>query len=428
VTGTAIDANATRGTHLQVLLRHPVAIAGTVLAVAIAGGVTGALAGLGPGLGAAAGALLLAALVLWIIADARAAEDFYKAYAASRSLTTGGGRGHLPGATALLRKGLRRYTERAFAGRLAGRVDGLLAFYTYETEYTDSKGNRHTQYHHFTVAMTAVPAAASLLSECACQRRAGFRFFDKAEDAFRSRQRVELESEEVDRRYEIFIGANDDQNVARQLFSPSFVDWLATGDEDVGWELEGGMVVVNVPGHQDSAEELDAVSAYAATVAERVNEEAAESASPDAQRPAGGFNPASLVATEEAGGMSASLKKRLWALVLLLGIAAGVAIGFATSDSRHDGGGFDSGSFDSDGIDFGSPALAAQDDVLLPVILREDRGKGVHTDELYGHGVRPGVVDDWIGDAFVRDLIDLDSQHGSFVLTPKGEREAKRAG
>jgi hypothetical protein len=424
VTEAPLDANTTRGAHLQALLRHPVAIAATVVAVAAAGGITGVLAGLGPGAGGAAGALLLAALVLWIIADARAAEDFFRAYARARSLATGGGRSHLPGATSLLRKGLRRYTERTFAGKLAGRADGLLALYTYETEYTDSKGNRHTQYHHFTVAMIAVPAANGFLSECACQRRAGFRFFDKAEDAFRSRQRVELESEEVDRRYEIFIGAGDDQNCARQLFSPSFIDWLATGDEDMGWELEAGMLVVNVPGHQESAAALDVLSAAAATVAERITEEATEPGG--APEPgASSFSPASYVVAESGGGPSGSLKKRLWALCLLLCIGAGVSIGFATGGEG--GGGSDDSVFESGGVEFGSPRLAARDDVLLPVILREDRGKGVHTEDLYGHGVPPGTVDDWISDAFVRDLVDFDSAEFTLVLTPKGEREAKRA-
>jgi hypothetical protein len=423
VTASPLDANATRGAHLQALLRHPIAIGATVLAVALATGITGAAAGLGPGLGAGAGALLLAALVLWVIADARAAEDFYRAYAASRSLATGGGRGALPGATSLLRKGLRRYTERTFAGRLAGRIDGVLALFTYETEYTDSKGNRHTQYHHFTVAMVAVPEATAILAECACQRRAGFRFFDKAEDAFRTRRRVELESEEVDRRYEIFIGGNDDLNRARQLFSPTFIDWLATGDDDMGWELEGGLLVVNVPGHKETAAELDAVADAAATVAQRISEEAMETLGHGAERPASDFAPGSYVVGDSEGGAPASLKKRLWALFLLLCIGAGVAIGFATSDT----GGGGSSDLGSDPFEFGAPELAAQDEVLLPVILRADRGRGVGTSDLYGNGVPPDVVDDWISDAFVRNLIEFNTKRLSIELTAKGERIAERA-
>ena len=414
------DANATRGAHLRTLLRHPLAIGGTVLLVALAGGITGAAAGLGPGLGAAAGAFLLAALVLLVIADARAAEDFFNAYATSRSLATGGGRGYLPGATSLLRKGLRRYTDRAFAGKLAGRVDGVLAFYTYETETTDSKGNRHTQYHNFTVALTAVPESVPLLGELALQRRAGFRFFDKAEDAFRTRQRVELESEELDRRYEIFIGQSDDQNKARQLFSPTFIDWLATGDEDMGFELEGGMLAVNVPGHPEDGAALDAISAAAAEVTERISAEAMESAGPGAERPASDFNPGSFVSTVEAGGSSASLKRRLWGLFLILCVGVGVAIGFATSESDS---GPDSGELTNS---FNDAEIEAADATLLPVMVKKANRKGVvKYFALYGNGIPNGVVNRWVIDAVTRGLVGFEG--GNLRLTPQGVLEARQA-
>ncbi len=243
-----------------------------------------AIAGAGGGLGL----LLLLALVLFVIADAKAEEDFFVAYAQERSLTTGGGQGSIPPSTDLLRQGVRRYSDRTFAGTLPGGVEGLLAFYTYETESRDSKGRKQVHYHHFTVVLCAVPESVSLLGEMACQRRAGFRFFDSAEDAFRSRQRVEMESEEVDKRYEIFIGENDDMGKARELLSPIFLDWLATGDDDQGFELEGGMLAVNVPGQHDEATELDALCESAAYIRQRISEESLEggAAAPALRRPA----------------------------------------------------------------------------------------------------------------------------------------------
>ena len=167
------DANTTRSVHLRRLYRHPAAI--TVAAVALVAGLivavtVNALAGAGGGFGA----LLLIALVLWVIADAKAEEDFFKAYAEERGLSTGGGQGSIPPATDLLREGVRRYTDRTFAGRLADGVDGLLAYYTYETETRDSKGRKQVQYHNFTVVLTEIPEAATFLLEMACQRRAGF--------------------------------------------------------------------------------------------------------------------------------------------------------------------------------------------------------------------------------------------------------------
>ena len=64
---------------------------------------------------------------------------------------------------------------------------------------------------------------------------------DSAEDVFRKRQRVEQESEGVDKRYEIFIGEHDDMNRARQVLSPSFLVWLdAHSPEAYAFELCAG--------------------------------------------------------------------------------------------------------------------------------------------------------------------------------------------
>ncbi len=355
-----------------------------------------------------------------MIADSRAEEDFFEAYAAERSLATGGGQGSVPPASGLLRQGLRRYTQRTFAGRLPGELDGLLALYTYETEYTDSKGNRHTQYHHFTVVLAAVAGAQGFVKHLACQRRSGFRFLDSAEDIFRDRQRVEVESEEFDRRFELFIGEGDDPNRARQLLSPSFVDWMASGNEEFAFELEDGILVANVRGHLDSAKDFDELCTSAAEVAARIVTEVRESAGGEPVKPASAFDAGSYVATGEGKG-SARLKHRLWALVFLLAIPVGIGIGLLSASEEDGGGGGASGEQRS--VDFGSPRLAAQDKTLLPLIDRLDDGKGVHSDELWGHGVPQPLVGDWIADAFVRDLIDLDPETRTLHLTAKGKRE-----
>ena len=100
---------------------------------------------------------------------------------------------------------------------------------------------------------------------------------DSAEDVFRKRQRVEQESEAVDKRYEIFIGERDDMNMARQVLSPSFLVWLdAHSPEAYAFELCAGALVCNVKGHKKSAAELDTLCEASAAVARRLSEEAAE--------------------------------------------------------------------------------------------------------------------------------------------------------
>jgi hypothetical protein len=271
------DAGDTRGHHFRRLLRHPATLIIT-LALAIAAFVAVAAAGYALlGLAAAGGVALFALLIVFLLARSAAAEDFYAAYAQGRGLRRTTGKSRLPPLSPLLQRGDRRYSEQRFDGVLPGGLDGSLAHYTYEEQTRDSDGNRQTSYFHFTVAMSQLPAAAQMIRELACQRRAGFRFLDAAEDVFRRRQRVEHESEAVDRKFEIFIGGDDDPNMARQIFSPTFLVWL--GDhcsEDFAFELTAGALVTNVKGHKKTAPELDEFCEASAAIARRVQEEAAE--------------------------------------------------------------------------------------------------------------------------------------------------------
>ena len=267
--------------HLRNLLRHPATLIGGLGTAAIALVTVGASAGLGIGAAVAGGILLLTLVIVWLIANGRAHDDFFNAYAQGRGLTRIDGKSNLPPITPLLQKGDRRYAEQRFNGVLPGGLDGSLCLYTYEDTSTDSDGNRQTTYVHYTLAMTQLPQTAAFMQELFCQRRFGFRFMDSAEDVFRRRQRVEHESEAVDKKFEIFIGANDDMNRARQVLSPSFLVWLEShSPEAYAFELVAGSLVCNVKGHKKSAAELDILCTASAAVARRLQEEAAEMTAP----------------------------------------------------------------------------------------------------------------------------------------------------
>jgi hypothetical protein len=271
------DADATQGYHFRRLMGSAVTLIGGGILVAAV--LIGLGVGVGWGIGAAAagGALLLVVLVVWLIANSRAAQDFFTAYASGRGLTRVDGKSMLPPVTPLLRKGDKRYAEQRFNGVLPGGIDGSLCLYTYEDETRDSDGNKQTTYVHFTIVMTELPDTAAYLQELYCQRRFGFRFMDSMEDVFRSRQRVEQESEAVDKSYEIFIGRNDDMNKARQVLSSTFLVWLEqNSDENFAFELVAGSLVSNVKGHKKSAVELDRICTASAAIARRLQEEAGE--------------------------------------------------------------------------------------------------------------------------------------------------------
>lgn len=274
------DADDTRGHHLRKLIRHPatLTIGGIVIAIAAVAGIAAA----GPAIGAAAagGAALVVLIVVWLMASGRAQDDFFNAYAQGRGLTRIDGRSHLPPLTPLLQKGDERYAEQRFNGVLPGGLDGSLCLYTYEEESHDSDGNQQTTYIHYTVVMTQLPDTAAFVGELFCQRRFGFRFMDSMEDVFRKRQRVEHESAAVDKKFEIFTGANDDLNRARQVLSPSFLVWLEShSPEAYAFELVAGSLVCNVKGHKKAASELDLICEASAAVARRLQEEATETSS-----------------------------------------------------------------------------------------------------------------------------------------------------
>jgi hypothetical protein len=271
------DADDTRGHHLGRLLRHPTTliVGAVVIAIAFASGLVAAGALIGAA--AAAGVVLLALLVVWLLASGKAREDFFRAYAEGRGLTRIDGKTNLPPVTPLLQKGDRRYARQRFNGVLPGGLDGSVCLYTYEEETRDSDGNKQTTYINYTLVMTQLPGTEDFVRELFCQRRFGFRFMDSMEDVFRKRQRVEHESAAVDKKFEIFTGADDDLSRARQILSPTFLVWLEShSPEAYAFELVGGSLVCNVKGHKKSAPELDILCTASAAVARRLQDEATE--------------------------------------------------------------------------------------------------------------------------------------------------------
>jgi hypothetical protein len=283
------DADDLRGFHFKRLLRKPltwILLGAFALVAAIA-----AAALVGPALGGAAFvvALLIGVLVVFFIADKQSADAFFTTYCAQRSLTLGG-KEHLPPLTPLLKKGDDRYAERTLKGRLDEGVHGTLALFTYEEETTDSEGNRQTNYYRYTLGLTQVPDSVAHCPELYCQRKFGLRALEKFEDVFRTKkERVKFESSELDEKYEIFAGTEQDAVWLRRLFAPTFIVWLNdSAPKKFAFELVDGNLCCYVSGHKDNAEELDAVAAATAAVAKRLKDEAGETSPRQAEAGATG--------------------------------------------------------------------------------------------------------------------------------------------
>jgi hypothetical protein len=272
------DADDLRGFHFKRLMRKKLTWIIIPIVVIVTAGAAAAFTAPIVGLIVAVAVFALSILAVFLMADSAAADAFFQVYADKHGLTLGG-KTQLPGSTPLLRKGDDRYAERTLEGKLAPGLKGTLALFTYEEESYDSKGNKQTTYYRYTICLTKLPRTVELVPELYCQRKFGFRALEKFEDAFRgSKDRVKLESEALDDKYEIFANEKQDQNWLRQLFSPTFIVWLTDGSPDkFAFELVNGSLCCYVNGHREDAAALDEMSAASAVVVKRLREEAVES-------------------------------------------------------------------------------------------------------------------------------------------------------
>jgi hypothetical protein len=271
------DANDLRGYYFRRLLgRTSVRLA--IGAAAIVGFAVGTPLG-GPLIGAAgfAGLALGAVLVIFGIADSRAEDAFFADYCSRRGMFLYD-KERLPEATPLLCKGDDRYAERAMKGPLGENVEGTLALFTYEESHPSGQGGTETDYYHYTLGLTKVPECSGFVPELYCRRKFGPHALEKLEDVFRrSYQRVELESEALSKRYEIFVAKEQDATWLRRLFSPTFIVWLTdSAPEKFAFELVDGTLCCYVNDHKKRAKELDTIRSATATVATRLRDEATE--------------------------------------------------------------------------------------------------------------------------------------------------------
>jgi hypothetical protein len=267
-------ANQVRGAEFKRLVAKPFTWILTLGFALVAGIGTGAFLGPAVGLIGFAVIVLLGMLITFAIADSKAEDAFYAAFAESRGLSRSDG--SLGPMTPLLRKGDSRKTNELFTGKLADDLEGNLALYTYTVESTDSDGDRTETEYPFTVVTFQVPETVEHIPELMLQRKSGLKALEKFEDTFRrDHERVTLESEAMRERYEIFVKKEQDAIWVRRLFSPSFIVWLTdTPPKKYAFELVEGALCCFVPKHRDNTEGFDEMISVSCEVARRLRDEA----------------------------------------------------------------------------------------------------------------------------------------------------------
>jgi hypothetical protein len=140
-------------------------------------------------------------------------------------------------------RGDHQRAQNVLTGSESGR--GFTAFdFSYQTHSTDSKGNRSTTTHHWTVCAVPMPAwlgVVQVVPESVFERMAG---------AVGLMQDIDLESEDFNRRYRVTAG---NPKLASDLLPPRTMEYLLTVDVG-GWRTCGGDIVGFREGRLDPLE------------------------------------------------------------------------------------------------------------------------------------------------------------------------------
>lgn len=169
--------------------------------------------------------------------------------------------------TPLLVEGKGEPLNPALRGTLGEGVEGRVG----QLAYTRNKTFR------FHVALTEIPAATAFAPRVFCIRR-GRSTRDDEFYGFEARHsKLWTESTALNERYAVSTSPYQDPNWLRQLFSPSFVDWLGTKPPaDFSFELAYGALLGSIEADDPGADGLAGLCDATAHVATRIREECEE--------------------------------------------------------------------------------------------------------------------------------------------------------
>jgi len=239
---------------------------------AIAGGAAWVSAGALHGLFAALiGGVVPAGLLISLQRFLRGAEAT-RAWALERGVEWAP-EGEVPEATPLLREGTYTYALNTCSGELAPGLNGSLMHLGSVRVDESPEGSSHTT-RRFTVVVASVPDPGERLRLCVCAPRSRVPGYDALDGLLKRLRRIDLESIDFERRYELAIEKGGDESWLRRLFEPTFTEQLALPDGGaVGWELENGTLAAYRPGYATDPAELDRIVGLASLVAARVRDE-----------------------------------------------------------------------------------------------------------------------------------------------------------
>ena len=184
----------------------------------------------------------------------------YEAFASRHGLTRADG--FQPGpVTPLLTKG--GQFSPAYSGVVTPGVESVIARYDY---------GRFT----YNVVFARIPESQPFVPRLSCDRLG--RITDDVHYGFEIRSsRLWTESEKLNERFKVTVSPFQDDNWLRQLFAPTFIDWLAESSPgDFSFELAYGSLFCSVESDDPGEDGLATLWEAGGTVAKRIRDEANE--------------------------------------------------------------------------------------------------------------------------------------------------------
>ena len=230
------------------------------------------------------GPVAVTALVLlaaFRMADTRAEHDFFVSFSEARGLRYAGRTVLLP-LTPLLGAGDRRECRHWMVGPLGGGMPHTscgLGHYTWYDRKRDADNSDRWVPHHFTICVVDLEPGITLFPGVFLTRR---RLLGSSWLRTGTRRKVEFESALLHERYRLWVERSQDDVLLRELFSPSFVAWLAEHPLEPCFEYRAGTLVVYLERRLEDAGRLGWLQDAAAAIARRIADEIEEAGSPRA--------------------------------------------------------------------------------------------------------------------------------------------------
>ena len=271
------NTNSTRSLHFRRLLGSSLSIVGGAIAAVIVFAIGASQQSAAVMIGGPVVIGLGIVIACWISADRHAEDEFFRLFANAHKLNHWS-RWDLPGLTPLLAAGDRRSCKHWMEAN--GRAIG---WYTFEIRKENGDNPDTWQPHHWTVATVDIGEhGMGRFQGIYLRRKRGI--FDRLDTEAdwlrktRDKEKIELESTAFCERYELYGRPDQDLIHLRQLFSPSFVVWLAEHPLQPGFELRAGTLVVFIPEHCGEAGKLQFLMMARDSIATRIQAELSEAA------------------------------------------------------------------------------------------------------------------------------------------------------